>query len=156
MVTFFSCCAWLGVFVFYMIQWAEKVGCMIGISPAVMGLTVCAAGTSAPEAFSSFEVARKGKGSMAVFNVFGSNIFDILFGLGFPWMLKTTFWYGEVIKVDKDDIGASIMWLVGLLIMYLLSLAAGRMNETYHTGYLYLFIYLLFIIWCFLRDYGEF
>jgi hypothetical protein len=29
------------------------------------------------------------------------------------------------------------------------------MNETYHTGYLYLFIYVLFVVWCFLRDYGQ-
>jgi Ca2+/Na+ antiporter len=89
MATFAACCCWLGVFVFYMIQWAEKVGCMIGISPAVMGLTVCAAGTSAPEAFSSFEMARKGRGSMAVFNVFGSNIF----GRGYVLLLSYCYSY---------------------------------------------------------------
>ena len=52
-----------------------------------MGLTVGAIGTSVPNALLSFHVARVGFGTMAVSNALGSNVFDILFGLGLPWSL---------------------------------------------------------------------
>jgi Ca2+/Na+ antiporter len=45
-VTMLMSIVWLGVLVFFMIQWAEKAGCLLGISPTLMGLTVCAIGTS--------------------------------------------------------------------------------------------------------------
>ena len=78
-----------GVLVFLMISWAEKAGCMLGISETLMGLTVCAIGTSGPDAIASLIVAKEGNGVMAVSNAFGSNVFDILFGLGFPFLLET-------------------------------------------------------------------
>ena len=54
-----------------------------------MGLTFCAAGTSAPDAIASILVAKAGQGDMAVSNAFGSNIFDILMGMGLPFVIKT-------------------------------------------------------------------
>jgi K+-dependent Na+/Ca+ exchanger-like protein len=44
---------WLSVAVFFMIEWAEKAGCLIGISSSLMGLTVLAIGTSTPDAMVS-------------------------------------------------------------------------------------------------------
>jgi len=63
---FFNSICWLGLLVFFIIQWVEKSGCLIGFSPALMGLTVGAAGTSSPDALVSFHVARNGLGDMAV------------------------------------------------------------------------------------------
>ena len=54
-----------------------------------LGLTFVAAGTSFPDFLASLLVAKKGLADMAVSNAFGSNIFDVLLGLGFPWMLQT-------------------------------------------------------------------
>merc|ERR1712188_121863 len=54
-----------------------------------LGLTFVAAGTSFPDFLASMLVAKKGLADMAVSNAFGSNIFDILLGLGWPWMLQT-------------------------------------------------------------------
>jgi len=88
-LTMLASIAWLGALVFFMISWAEKAGCMLGISETLLGLTVCAIGTSGPDAIASLIVAKEGNGVMAVSNAFGSNVFDILFGLGFPFLLKT-------------------------------------------------------------------
>jgi len=44
---------WLSIAVFFMIEWAEKAGCLIGISSSLMGLTVLAIGTSTPDAMVS-------------------------------------------------------------------------------------------------------
>ncbi|GIX79125.1 hypothetical protein CEXT_582801 [Caerostris extrusa] len=58
-------------------------------SDSIMGITFLAAGTSVPDAFASLIVARQGLGDMAVSNSLGSNIFDILIGLAFPWFIQT-------------------------------------------------------------------
>ncbi|MFB6162983.1 MAG: calcium/sodium antiporter [Halococcoides sp.] len=55
-----------------------------GLRESVFALIVIAAGTSVPDTFTSVTAARKGMGSMAVTNAVGSNIFDILVGLGLP------------------------------------------------------------------------
>ena len=61
----------------------------IGISPTLMGMTFGAIGTTTPDAYMSFLVARSGHGEMAVSNALGSNVFDLLFALGVPWFLYT-------------------------------------------------------------------
>lgn len=54
----------------------------LGVSDAVIGLTVVAGGTSLPELATSVVAARKGQSAMAIGNVLGSNVFNILFILG--------------------------------------------------------------------------
>jgi cation:H+ antiporter len=51
---------------------------MAGLSEAIIGLTIVAIGTSAPEMVTSFIAARRGKADIAVWNVIGSNIMNIL------------------------------------------------------------------------------
>ena len=89
LVTFFTSIAWIGVLSYFLVTWASKLGCLWGIHPAIMGVTVLAAGTSVPDAIGSLLVARDGQGDMAVSNAIGSNVFDILLGLGLPWTLGT-------------------------------------------------------------------
>jgi Ca2+/Na+ antiporter len=136
-----------------MIEWAEKAGCLLGISPAIMGLTICAAGTSAPDALVSLHVAANGQGRMAISNVFGSNVFDILFALGLPWVIETTF-VGEVVPVDKDDIGRAVFILFGLLVIFLVTLAAQRMWQREMVGKFYLVLYAVLLVYFFLHDYS--
>lgn len=54
-----------------------------------MGLVFLAAGASIPDAITSLIVVREGLGDMALTNVIGSNLFDILIGLGLPFFIKT-------------------------------------------------------------------
>merc|ERR1719326_1509774 len=68
-MTFVMSIFWIGVLSYYMVEWASKLGCMLNIHPAIMGCTLLAAGTS-------------------VSNAIGSNVFDILLGLGIPWLLN--------------------------------------------------------------------
>jgi sodium/potassium/calcium exchanger 2 len=72
-----------------MVNWTELLGNTIGIPSVIMGLTLLAAGTSVPDLLSSVIVARMGEGDMAVSSSIGSNIFDILVGLPFPWLCYT-------------------------------------------------------------------
>merc|ERR1719316_1933550 len=68
LVTFFMSIIWIGVLSYFMVTWASKLGCIWGIHPAIMGVTVLAAGTSVPDAIGSLLVARDGQGDMAVSN----------------------------------------------------------------------------------------
>ena len=54
----------------------------LGISEGVVGLTVVAGGTSLPELATSVVAARKGQSAIAIGNVIGSNVFNILLILG--------------------------------------------------------------------------
>ena len=61
---------------------ASNLAFALGISEAVVGLTIVAGGTSLPELATSVVAARKGQSAIAIGNVIGSNVFNILFILG--------------------------------------------------------------------------
>lgn len=61
---------------------ASKVAYALGISEGVVGLTIVAGGTSLPELATSVVAARKGQSAIAIGNVIGSNVFNILLILG--------------------------------------------------------------------------
>lgn len=65
-----------------LVQGASGIASAIGVSDSVIALTIVAAGTSFPELATSVVAAKKGDTDMAVGNVVGSNIFNILFILG--------------------------------------------------------------------------
>lgn len=61
---------------------ATELAKMFGMSERFIGLTIVALGTSLPELFTSVMAARKGKADIAIGNIVGSNIFNILFVIG--------------------------------------------------------------------------
>jgi len=61
---------------------ATSLAKMFGMSERFIGLTIVALGTSLPELFTSVVAARKGKADIAIGNIVGSNIFNILFVIG--------------------------------------------------------------------------
>ena len=61
---------------------AKEIARFLGMSETLIGLTIVAVGTSLPELVTSIVAARKGETGMAVGNVVGSNIFNLLFILG--------------------------------------------------------------------------
>ena len=89
----------------------------IGIPPVIVALTLLAAGTSAPDLMASLEVAREGRGGMAVANAVGSNTFDLLVGLALPWTIALTLLGKGDIAVGTDDLWLSIGVLVGTTVI---------------------------------------
>jgi Ca2+/Na+ antiporter len=53
-----------------------------------MGLTILAVGSSIEEIFSAIVMTRRGHPEMAIAGSIGSNVFDILMGLGIPWLFR--------------------------------------------------------------------
>ena len=65
-------------------------GYTFGIPDSVSGITILAAGTSIPELITCFILVKKrSEADMAICNSLGSNIFDILFCLSLPWLIKS-------------------------------------------------------------------
>lgn len=67
---------------------AVDIASSLGLSEAMIGLTIVAIGTSLPELFASVTAAYRGKSDLAIGNVIGSNIFNILFVLGISSGIK--------------------------------------------------------------------
>lgn len=66
----------------FAVDGATEIARMIGVSERFIGLTIVALGTSLPELFTSVSAARKGNADIAIGNIVGSNIFNILFVVG--------------------------------------------------------------------------
>jgi len=143
-VTFLSSIFWIGVLSFYMVEWASKLGCILNIHPAIMGCTLLAAGTSVPDAIGSLLVAKQGKGDMAVSNAIGSNVFDILLGLGIPWTLNGLI-YGISLDVDSDNLVPLSLILIGTLAaVYIVALLSGFRLST-PVGIFFISLYFGFV-----------
>lgn len=97
---------------------ASGIASLLGISDAIIGLTIAAAGSSLPELATSIVAARKGRTSMAVGNVIGSNIFNIFFVLGASATVKPLA-FGTIGNVDLLTLTAASLlflacgWLIG-------------------------------------------
>ncbi len=73
----------------YLLVWLVViVGDTLNIRDSIMGLTVLAFGSSIEEIFSAIIMTRRGRPEMAIAGSIGSNVFDILMGLGIPWLFR--------------------------------------------------------------------
>ena len=109
----------------FLVESAIGFSAGVGIPPVIVALTILAAGTSVPDLISSVIVARKGRGEMAVANAVGSNIFDILIGLGLPWLIALVF-LGQSVQVGTEGLLTSTVLLVGTVLLLTGMVAVGR------------------------------
>ncbi|MBC52680.1 MAG: sodium:calcium antiporter [Gammaproteobacteria bacterium] len=83
-----------------LVRGASRLAAAVGISPLVVGLTVVAFGTSAPELAVSVKSALSDQASIAVGNVVGSNIFNVLFILGMSALIIPLVVSSQLIRID--------------------------------------------------------
>ncbi len=96
-----------------LIRGASKLALSFGISPLVVGLTVVAFGTSAPEVAVSTGAVLNGQADLALGNVVGSNIFNVLFILGLSAVITPLVVNVQLIRQEVPImIGASLLLVV--------------------------------------------
>ena len=83
-----------------LVRGASKIAAAVGISPLVIGLTVVAFGTSAPELAVGAQAALTGNGDIALGNVIGSNIFNILVIIGLSAVLIPLVVHQQLVRWD--------------------------------------------------------
>ncbi|MDP2767879.1 MAG: calcium/sodium antiporter [Candidatus Methanoperedens sp.] len=110
----------------------------LGVTEWLIGATIVAAGTSLPELAVSITAAKKGFFSMSVGNIIGSNIFNILWVLGFAAAINPL--YLEFAQIKWDS-----MFLLGVTFLLAYHLIRTRVSRI--EGALYLAIYLGYIIY---------
>ncbi len=106
-----------------LVKGAVAVAGSLGISETVIGLTIVAVGTSAPELVTSVVAALKGQGDLAVGNVVGSSIFNLLAILGTAALFSPLPVPGEIMSRD-------IWWLIGITaLMFPMMLSGNKVNR---------------------------
>jgi cation:H+ antiporter len=99
-LTFIAGLALLVVGAELLVRGASKLALSFGISPLVVGLTIVAFGTSAPELAVSAGAVLDGNAEIAVGNVVGSNIFNVLFILGASALIVPLFVNIQLIRQE--------------------------------------------------------
>lgn len=117
----------------------------VGIPPVVVALTILAAATSVPDLIASVIVARQGRGEMAVANAVGSNIFDVLIGLGVPWLVAIVA-LGETVVVGTDGLWWSTIALLSTAVLLMVFQITGRLLSRLE-GIILVAVYVGFVIW---------
>ncbi len=123
-----------------LVRGASKLALSFGISPLVVGLTVVAFGTSAPELAVSVQSSWGGQVDIALGNVIGSNIFNVLFILGLSAVIAPLVVAPQLIRQEVPImLGASL-----LLFLLALDGAIGRLDAALLFGLL--IAYTVFLI----------
>ncbi|MBD2101048.1 calcium/sodium antiporter [Leptolyngbya sp. FACHB-261] len=96
-----------------LVRGASRLAAIIGISPLIIGLTIVAYGTSAPEMAVSVQSSLAGQADISLGNVVGSNIFNVLFILGVSALITPLAVSRQLIRLDVPImIGTSILLLL--------------------------------------------
>jgi cation:H+ antiporter len=109
----------------------------IGISEWFIGISIVAIGTSLPEIFSSVMAAKRGHGEMAVGNIFGSNIFNILMVLGITSLIHP-------LNIS-EPINPDLIIATGMTSLLLALIVFGKHSLRKISGVTLLATYLLYI-----------
>ncbi len=123
---------------------AVKIAQVFGLSETFIGLTVIAIGTSLPELVTSAMATFKGNTDMAVGNVVGSNIFNLLWILGIS----------AVIRPLPFDVASNsdIMMIIASSALLLFAVSVGKGAKIVRwEGVLFLIVYVLYIYFLILR-----
>lgn len=119
---------------------ATYIAKIIGLSERFIGLTIVALGTSLPELFTSVMAARKGNADIAIGNIVGSNLFNILFVVGTS-ALVTTIPFAQGFRIDM------LIAAAAAILLWVCSFRKQRLNRNAGIlmliGYAAYFVYLM-------------
>ncbi len=127
-----------------LVESAVKISEILQVPEIIIGLTILAVGSSVPDLISSIIVSKQNRGEMAISNAIGSNVFDILFGLGFPWLLFMLLKSEEVL-VNNAELEISVILLfasifvllgMGILRRWKFGKISGALLIALYCGYL--------------------
>ena len=120
----------------FTVDYAVKLAHAAGVTEWLIGATIVAAGTSLPETVVSIIAARKGEFAISIGNIVGSNIFNILWILGFASILHP-------LTINFSKIYTDLIFLMIITILFYAGMCKGRLTKG--EGMLYLALYLGYI-----------
>ncbi|KAF3693968.1 Sodium/potassium/calcium exchanger 3 [Channa argus] len=124
LLTFLSSTLWIAVFSYLMVWMVTIISYTLGIPDVLMGM-----------------------GDMAVSNSIGSNIFDVLLGLGFPWALRTLIVsYGSVVTINSKGLVYSVILLLASVILTVLCVHLNHWRLDRRLGLCLMLLYAIFLL----------
>jgi cation:H+ antiporter len=121
---------------------AKYIAQGIGISDSLIGLTVVALGTSLPELITSVVAAKKGNSDLALGNVIGSNLFNILMVLGLAMIIAP-------FSVSMESMIDALV-VLGVSAVCYISAFGKKIGRAW--GIVYLLIYAVYLAYIIMRD----
>jgi cation:H+ antiporter len=121
-----------------LVKGAVSIASTAGVSDAVIGLTIVAAGTSLPELMTSLVAARRGQDDIAVGNVVGSNVFNVLGILGATAAIHP-------LKVPTEILTRDNWWMMGASLL-LFPLMKSGMRITRLEGFVLLAGFIAYLV----------
>lgn len=114
---------------------ATEIAKLMGMSERFIGLTIVALGTSLPELFTSVSAALKGKADIAIGNIVGSNIFNILFVVGTAALITPVSFQPNFRMDTVVAIGAAVLLFLGTFRKQKLGRGIGILMLLCYTAY---------------------
>lgn len=133
----------------WMVDSAVTIARILGLSELVIGLTIVSIGTSLPEVATSLSAARKGKADIAVANVMGSNLYNMLLTLGLTLVIAPS-----ILAVSEDAITLDLPFMVAVSIACIPIFIAG-FNLTRMDGSIFLIYYTTYLTYLVLDALGS-
>lgn len=124
------------------VRGATDIAHMLGISEAIIGLTIVALGTSLPELVTSVVAARKGNSDIALGNIVGSNIFNALLILGATAVIKP-------FNVTVDSLIDQVILLGVSIYLLIMCIMGGKLTRL--KGASFLILYVAYAAYIFVR-----
>jgi cation:H+ antiporter len=121
---------------------AVKIAMEIGISEKMVGLLIVAPGTSLPELATSIVAIIKKKNDIAVGNIIGSNIFNVLFILPISAFIKPL--------IYNTDFNFDVIFLaIGTVILFMAMYTGKKKQIDRWEAFVLLALYIGYIVWIF-------
>jgi Ca2+/Na+ antiporter len=165
---FLGAMMWLAIFSFLMLEVATQINmCIPELSMAFLGVTLCAVGTSFPNAIASILMAQNGLPDAAIANALGSNVQNVFLAMAFPWIIymatptavceaicaKPVPQWTPVPQVPPEhgqSVTEGVIWMLGTLVLVILLAVFPSKDKCTFTkpfGYLLVFVYLIYLVW---------
>jgi len=125
---------------------ASELAIALGMSEALVGLTIVAVGTSLPELVTSIIASLKKEDDIAIGNVIGSNIFNIIFILGFSSTIKP-------LTLTNDALFDLIVMLISGVLVLAVSLTSKNMKRWH--GIIFMLGYVAYLGYIIYRNYAA-
>jgi cation:H+ antiporter len=121
----------------YLIESVVRLSEILNIAPGIISITAIAFGTSLPELLVSIQAALKGKSEVAVGNIIGSNVFNVLGVVGIPGLFAT-------LVIDSATLYLGIPILIAVTLVFVISGISKRIHI--QEGIFFVLIYILFVV----------
>eukprot|EP00930_Biecheleria_cincta_P058988 TRINITY_DN44761_c0_g1_i1.p1 TRINITY_DN44761_c0_g1~~TRINITY_DN44761_c0_g1_i1.p1 ORF type:complete len:604 (-),score=97.73 TRINITY_DN44761_c0_g1_i1:163-1974(-) len=146
---FLGAMGWLAFFSWCMLECANQIHANIPWIPtSFLGITVCAVGTSFPNAVASIILSQQNKPAAAIANALGSNVQNVFLAMAMPWAIFAANYGFKDIPQDVAGIQEGVMWMVGtlLLVVIFVLIPPGfcALSTTY--GWILNFVYVIYLV----------